>query len=385
MREFAISCYLIGFNFIFCLAKVFPLKKKLTFVISFPENALFIYEQLKKENPQHHLVFLCHERCYEAFKETGEIVYLVESKKISHTLKGIFHLATSKKIIVDNYYGFLSVITFKKSVECIQIWHAAGAIKQFGIKDPSNDGRTLQAIKRFKKVYEKFDKIVVGSEFMATLYKEAFLANESTFLKIGVPRTDFFFQEKRMEAVRDVLIKENTLLKNKKVILYAPTFRKEEDVVKAIALDLAKMYEALKEEHVLLLKLHPKVKSELHLDEQYPGFVFDYSHYPTVNDLLVITDVLISDYSSIPMEYAFLKRKMIFFAYDLETYQRANGFWETYEKAMPGPVVKTTEAIIHNLLHETTDFEAIQHFLKKWNEYSTGKASHALVAYIEGE
>ena len=379
MREFAVTVYLVGFNFLFTIFKCLPLQKKVTFVISFPENALYIYEQMKHEKNEFKPVFLCHPRCYDIFKATGEKAYLFETKNIGHTLKGIFHLASSEKVVVDNYYGFLSAINFKKNVKCAQIWHAAGAIKQFGILDPSNKNRTLKAVQRFKQVYEKFDPVVVGSDFMADLYKKAFLTKSSAFLKTGVPRTDFFYQEEKMNRIRQELIQANPYLKSKKVILYAPTFRKDEVTVKSIALDIAKMYEALKDDYVLILKLHPKVTNETNFSELYPNFVFDYGSYPRVNDLLVLTDVLISDYSSIPMEFALLKRKMIFYAYDLESYEQASGFWEDYKSTMPGPVVKTTESVIEAILNEEVDHQKIQEFSEKWNSYSKGNASELFV------
>jgi len=379
MREVIIAMYLLGFKLLFGIFKLFPLKNKVTFVISFADNSLYIYKQLKQSNVNMQPVFLCQSQCYKIFKDTKEKTFLFETKNVWHTINAIYHLATSKKIIIDNYYGFLATIKFKEAVRCTQIWHAVGAIKQFGLKDPTNDTRHPRALDRFKKVYEKFDYIVVGSEFMASIYEEAFLAKKVSFLKTGVPRTDFFFQKEAIESARQSLYEINPALNDKKVILYAPTFRKAKKNVEEISLDLARIYEALKDEYVLILRLHPKVKSQINYNNLYPGFVFNYSGYPTINDLLVITDILISDYSSIPMEYAILGRKMIFYAYDLEQYMQYNGFWEDYEAVMPGPVVKTTDRLIDAILDGKTDVDKIACFAAKWNEYSTGNSSMLLV------
>ena len=382
MREMVISLYLGAFKLIFNVCKLFPLKNKVVFLVSFTENTHFIYDQIKKDKLVITTVFLCHPRCYDGLKATGELTYLFETKNILQTLNGIFHLATAKTIVVDNYYGFLGTVKFRDSVRCTQIWHAAGAIKQFGMKDPTNKDRSPQALARFKKVYQQFDQIVVGSEFMERIYEKAFLAKPSSFLRTGVPRTDFFFQDLQMEQVRQILYEENPVFKEKKVLLYAPTFRKDQVALTELPLDLTKMYEALKEDYILILRLHPKVRSTTDFSQVYPGFVYDYSHYPTVNDLLVITDILISDYSSIPMEFAFLRRQMIFYAYDFEEYKQANGFWEDYECSMPGPVVKTTDMVIEALIEANFDVEKITQFSKKWNEYSTGNASTMLVESI---
>ena len=379
MRELAISIYLLGFKVLFTLFKIFPLKNKVTFIVSFPDNPMYIYKALQKQKIDIEVVFLCNNRCFDKFKKTNELTYLIESRNLIHTLIGIYHLATSKQMIVDNYYGFLAATKFKKDVKCTQIWHAVGAIKQFGAKDPSNVNRTPAALRRFKKVYKKFDQIVVGSDFMASIFKEAFLADEASFLKAGIPRTDFFFNEKELQQVKDSFYQANPILKEKKVILYAPTFRKDENTMATIALDISEMYDSLKEDYVLIVKLHPAVHLTLDLTTNYPGFVFDYSNHPNMNELLIITDILITDYSSIPMEFSLLKRKMIFFTYDLEEYRQKSGLWEDYESAVPGPIVKNTDEVVDAILNYKIDLRQVEDYAGKWTEYCKGDSSKRLV------
>src|SRR5699024_9379731 len=91
-----------------------------------------------------------------------------------HWIWSIYHLATSRIVFVDNYYGFLAATEFKPHVKCIQLWHAAGAMKQFGLKDLSIENRPKKAYKRFHKVYQRFDHVVVGSEHMANIFREGF-------------------------------------------------------------------------------------------------------------------------------------------------------------------------------------------------------------------
>ena len=379
MRELIILIYLTCFKITFNICKLFPLKNKTTFLISFPENPLYLYDQLKKQNIDTSIVFLCQQRCLDTFNQTNELTYPIDGKNMIHFFRGIFHLATSKQIIADNYYGFLAITKFKPSVRCIQIWHAVGAIKQFGIKDPSNTNRTAKAIDRFKDVYARFDQIVVGSDFMGNIFKQAFLTDDKSILKLGVARTDFFFNREQQNDIKKVLYQANPLLKEKKVILYAPTFRKSKTTTVHFPLEISAMYESLKDDYLLILKLHPNVDIQTDFTKEYPDFLSDYSHYPTINNLLVITDILITDYSSIPMEFSFFKRKMIFYAYDLEQYQLEQGFWEDYEQSVPGPVVKNTAGIVDHILDNEIDIQKINSYAKKWTEYCDGKASKKLV------
>jgi len=379
MRELAISFYLLGFKILFTLCKIFPLKNKVTFLVSFPDNPMYIYRALQKQKINIQSVFLCHERCFDKFKKMSEFTYLVESKNLIHTIIGIYHLATSQQIIVDNYYGFLAVTKFKKGVKCTQIWHSVGAIKQFGAEDPSNVSRTPAARGRFERVYKQFDQFVVGSDFMGEIFEKAFLAENGVFLKTGVPRTDFFFDEEKHDRIREDLYQKNSLLEGKKVILYAPTFRKDEHSVADIALDIPAMYDALKDEYVLLIKFHPAVKLKLDLTAEYVDFVFDYSSYPDINELLIVTDVLITDYSSIPMEFVLFKRKMIFYAYDLEDYKKNNGLWEDFATSVPGPIVRNTDEVIKAVLNQEVDLLQLEAYAEKWTEYCDGSASEKLV------
>ena len=385
MRELAISIYLTGFKVFFTLFKLFPLKKRVTFLISFPDNSMYIYKELQRQGIDIEVIFLCHSRCFNVFKKINNATYLVESRNIIHTIIGIYHLATSKQIIMDNYYGFLASTKFKEDVSCIQIWHSVGAIKQFGAEDPTNANRTPAALKRFKRVYDQFDRVVVGSDFMGDIFKKAFLIKEDVILKSGIPRTDFFFDERKQEQTKRSLYENNPVLKEKKVILYAPTFRRYENAIESVKLDIGKMYAKLKDEYVLLIKLHPAIKLELDLGDNYQDFAFDYGEYPDVNELLIITDILITDYSSIPMEFARLRRKMIFFAHDLATYEKDNGLWEIYESSVPGPVVQNTDEIIEFVLDTTVDMAQIEAYAKKWAEYCRGNSSEKLVNILFGE
>lgn len=379
MRELAISIYLLGFKALFILFKAFPLKNKVTFLVSFPDNPMSIYKALQKQKIDIQPVFLCHEPCFKDFKKVSQSTYLAESRNIMHTLIGIYHLATSKHIVVDNYYGFLAVTKFKKDVKCTQIWHSVGAIKQFGALDPTNIHRTPTALRRFEKVYHRFDQFAIGSDFMGNIFKKAFLAEDAVFLKTGVPRTDFFFDEQQHHKIITSLYQQKPLLKKKKVILYAPTFRRYESDADNVKLDIKKMYASLKDEYVLLIKLHPSVKLALDLSSEYQNFVFDYSDHSDINALLIVTDILITDYSSIPMEFILLKRQMIFYAYDLQVYKNDNGLWEDYESSVPGPVALNTDEVIDAVLNVQADLLQLAAYAAKWAEYCDGNASESLV------
>ena len=380
LRELVITIYLFIFKFFFSFFKLFPLKKKTTLVASFGGNILFTAKEIEAQT-EDSVIILKTSKCPVYFARTSRRRVLnFETNHIFHWLSSVYHLATSHNVIVDNYYGFLAVTNFKPETQCIQLWHAAGAIKQFGLKDLSIVDRSPRAFKRFNEVYKRFDQVVVGSEHMAAIFRESFGLSEEQILRTGVPRTDFFFDERLKDTAKKSLTFDFPAIKEKKVILYAPTYRDDELDSPQLMLDLDKLYKAFKYDYVLFLRLHPAVNGKF--ENKYPGFVYNVSSYSNVNQLLVIADILITDYSSIPFEYSLLNKPMIFYAYDLEEYEKARGFWENYEDLVPGPIVKTTNEVIQVIREGNYDLDRVRIFAEEWNEYSKGHSSEALVQSI---
>src|SRR5699024_7478144 len=286
-REFAITVYLAFFKILFCSFKKKPLEKKTTFVTSFGNNTKMTIKELERLVLDAEVVVLRAPGCRMNFTGKNRTVLDMQVRNLPQFIRSIYHLATSSHIFIDNYYGFLAASDFRDEVTCIQLWHAAGAIKQFGLQDLTNSDRSKRALRRFQKVYNRFDYVVVGSKQMEKVFKESFGLPEERFLYTGIPRTDFFFDNKLIDKARQRLLDTAEL-----------------------HMDLDKMYDQFKYEFVIFLRLHPAVDGKF--NNKYPGFIYNVSNYPWINDLLVGSDVLITDYSSIPFEYSLLQKPMIF-------------------------------------------------------------------------
>ncbi|MFG6114129.1 CDP-glycerol glycerophosphotransferase family protein [Halobacillus sp. MO56] len=378
VRELLVNAYLIIFQIGFTLFNVFPQRKKTVFVASFGDNILYV-ERALKERYNGEIIILRDPGCRINFKMDSQTTVLPFNLKRHPVqfIQCIYHLATCQSVFIDNYFGFLAAAKFRKNVKCVQLWHAAGAVKRFGLKDPSTKYRSAKAQARFNKVYQTFDHVVVGSEKMASIFKESFGLTDERMLRTGVPRSDFFYDKKVLERVGSSLHRLYPIIQNKKVILYAPTFRDHQLTNPNIQLNLQQLYEELNQDYVLLMRLHPAVKANF--INPYPNFLIDVSSYPNINELLVVTEILITDYSSIPYEFSILERPMIFYSYDLEEYKRSRGFWEDYHSTIPGPVVSTTEDIIATIKRNNFNMEQIKQFAEQWNQYSKGNSSSQLI------
>ncbi|CEG29085.1 CDP-glycerol glycerophosphotransferase family protein [Bacillus sp. B-jedd] len=383
VREIAVYIYLRLFSFLFFFSSFVPLKNKTVFVVSFPENSLAVYKELKKQEIYPRIVFLANNKNYKLLSEMNLEVLVFDIRHISHFIRSVFHLATAKVIFVDNYYGFLGAAKFKTDVTCIQLWHANGAIKKFGIKDQGNKNRSHRAIERFEKVYNNFTFVVSGSEPMSEIFQHAFGLAPERIIKTGVPRTDIFYDEPYKTAITKSLFCTYPFLEKKKIILYAPTYRENELEDFEFMLDLKLLHKELGNDYVVLLKLHPAIKNCLSLPESTKGFAYDFSGYGDVNDLLFITDILITDYSSIPFEYSILSRPIIFYPYDLAEYEVTRGFWFNYIESVPGPTVFSSKEIASLIKEDQFDLCRINKFNQEWNKYSTGQASKNLVRFVK--
>lgn len=381
IRELFVFAYLTYVKIFFSLFSLFPQKKKTVFVSSFGDNVMFVFEKVINLADDQ-IVILQVPGTKGTFTPDArtKVLYFDMFRRPLTFLRGIYHLATCRVVFIDNYYGFLAATPFGENVICVQLWHANGAVKRFGLKDPSIHFRSRRAYKRFKSVYSRFHRIVAGSEKMAKVFQQAFDVNDDVILRTGVPRTDLFFDDEKKEEMVHRLRQQYPLIKGKQVILYAPTFRDSQLKNYSIQLNIKKLYEALHDQYALLLRLHPAVMNQY--ENNYPDFVIDGSEYPDVNHLLLIADYLITDYSSIPFEFSLLGKPMIFYAYDLEDYAETRGFWEDYETFVPGPIAKNTDELIHLLKHHSFDPAVIQKFSKEWNEYNDGHASEKLVLAI---
>lgn len=377
------TIYLSVFKIVFTLFNLVPIQKKLVMFVTFRQNAFYITKELSRRPDNIKIVLICNKASYKRLsKIKDDRITMISLDSKYEFLTRVYHLATSKVVIVDNYFPFLAVTNFKRNVECIQIWHAAGAIKSFGLEAKNTVTRTKVSIKRFHNVYDRFDKILVGSDEMAEIFKKAFGLTKDVFLKTGIPRTDLFFNAKEKDEIINSFFHAYPQAAGKKIILYAPTFRDKKNHKSDMDFEALKKH--LGDDYFFVIKYHPVTNSEIKLSKAIQkSFLFIHSGYD-VNELLQVTDLLITDYSSIPYEFCLLNRPMIFYAYDLEEYMKERGVWETYENIVPGPVVHDVEGLIDAIKNTEVESVSIQNkqFCEVWNKYSNGQSSKHFVNYI---
>jgi len=291
-----------------------------------------------------------------------------------------YHIATSKTIFMDNVFLPFSSIKIKKNTRLVQLWHGTGTIKKFGL-----DSEVGWIKKLGIATNKNITHFIVGSSWMKEIYKTAFQAEEDKIFNIGCPRTDFFFNKPVLEEKRNKFIDSNPELSNKKIILYAPTFRDYNKNKKEnkIYLDIKKLLNKLSDEYVLIIRLHPHVAHKVNLNkyfsDSYTDKMFDFSFYNKLNTLLISCDILITDYSSIIYEYALMKKPMIFYPYDLDEFEKSGrGFYGKYKSIVPGPIAFRIDDIINIINNNITNNYDIDQFLVNYLENCDGNSRKRL-------
>lgn len=260
-----------------------------------------------------------------------------------------YRLARSRLFVVDDYYFPIYVITPRAGTTIVQTWHAAGALKKFGYSVLDKSFGADDTLLGLVTIHANYTVCLVSSMAVAPWYAEAFgVPLDSRFRSdIGLPRTDVLLDPARRAAVVDTVRTMYRIPPDRRVILYAPTFRGD-SIRRATAdglLDLARLQALLGDDHVLLLRLHPFVRRSMPIPSGLASFVIDVSSHPEMNDLLPAADLLITDYSSVIYEFALLHRPIVFYAPDLDHYETERGFYIDYQAEVPGPVCRTTEAV----------------------------------------
>lgn len=305
----------------------------------------------------------------------------IKDMSLGNAFRFGFYLATSKVILVDDYTQLLYKIPRRKGTTLIQLWHACGAFKTFGYSRMGKTGGQKQN----NPAHRNYDYAIVSSREISKFYAEGFGLSLEKAVATGIPRTDIFFDTLYKEKVRKEFYQKYPGLKDKKIMLFAPTFRgngKLSAFYPVEKFDPVRMYEALHGEYAILIKHHPFVQDRSIIPEKYKDVIIDLSENSELNDLLFVTDLLVTDYSSVIFEAALLDIPMLFYAYDLQRYISTRGFYYEFEKFVPGKIVYSFGQAIKAV--ENQDFEAdkIQRFKTRFFDDLDGRSSYRVVELI---
>lgn len=296
-------------------------------------------------------------------------------------------MATAKAVFMHTATNLMGHFKVRDETKVIQLWHGCGVYKSVGLDRAKKSGdNSMQKYIDYPQ-HKNYTLVTVSSPESIKTYSQ-FMdidENEGIIKATGVSRTDIFFDDKFIESSYKKLYKKIPSAKQKKVILYAPTFRGTSPRLAPDALDIEKFAE-LSDEYVLIIKHHQSATRLPSIPEELNNvFAFEMSHSVDmdINELLIVANICISDYSSLIYEFALFERPMIFFAYDQEEYSEERGLYD-YENTTPGPIFKTNEEIIDYIHHidERFDKQEVTNFKNKYMSACDGHATERIFRYL---
>ncbi len=247
-------------------------------------------------------------------------------------------------IVLEDFYPQLHALDVRKETKLIQLWHACGVFKTFGLTRMGKPGGAPQSSMN----HRNYDLVTVSSEAIRGIYAEAFGIATAKVKALGVPRTDLLFDENYKEKRRKEIYHKYPEIPGKKVVLFAPTFRGDGNLdafYPKDAFDVNRFMDEMDQNTFCIIKHHPFVKEEVFVEDRYKGRVLDLTGKDHINDLMLVSDLLITDYSSSVFEAAILDLPMLLYAFDREEYIASRDFYCDYDSFAPGYVETDFESM----------------------------------------
>lgn len=276
----------------------------------------------------------------------------------------------------------------KEGTVFVQTWHGT-PLKRLVFDQEEVMSATPLYKQQVYRQSRQWDYLLSDNSFSTNAFRSCFLYDKE-ILEEGYPRNDLLHHPNREELAAQIKQKLK-LPMDKKIILYAPTWRDNEYYDKgqykfSLHMDLAQYKEALGDEYIMLLRTHYFIADQLDLSE-YSGFAYNVSKYDDITELYLISDICITDYSSVFFDFANLKRPILFYTYDLEKYRdMLRGFYLNIETEVPGPLLFTDDEVIHAIrnINEVQQqyAEVYEQFWNRFCSLDDGNASKRIVEKI---
>ncbi|WP_233713452.1 CDP-glycerol glycerophosphotransferase family protein [Lederbergia citri] len=325
-----------------------PLNNKIVVFESFlgkqySDNPRAIFEYLQNQNYPYKLYWSIDKKYRQHFEDKN----LICIPRFS--MKWFFIMARAHFWVTNSRFPLW--IPKLKHTTYLQTWHGT-PLKRLAadMLEVHMPGTTAEKYKKnFIKEAKKWDYLISPNPYSTDIFRRAFQFDKE-ILETGYPRNDFICTHNNEKKIKKLAANFGIPLQ-KKVILYAPTWRDDQYNTKGkfrfdLNLDLDLLRKELGEDYVILFRLHYLVSEYLDL-KPYQGFAYDFTNHEDIRELYLMADILVTDYSSVLFDYGNLRRPMIFYVYDIDQYRdHLRGFYFNFEHESPGPLVRTTIELI---------------------------------------
>lgn len=363
MKAFLISVLKLGLRILYAPMKLFKTKNQIVYLSRQRNEKGIDIKLLEKaindENCDVKQIF----RLKMMGDGTGEKI-----KYCFYVIGDMYYLATSKIAVVDTYSITVSCLKHKKDLKVIQMWHALGAIKKFGLQAIGTKEGRDEKMSRAMCMHKNYDYVLAPSAQTAKYYMEAFGTEQSKIKICPMPRVDFITDGNARTAD---FYSQNPGMGDKKLVLYVPTFRERE----AYIAQMLKTEFEDKRNYQLIISTHPlsKVKKdgEFTQNGEFSSF-----------DLMKIADIIITDYSACAFEASLLMKPLYFFVPDYNEYIEDRGINVDIKAELPSAVFEEADKLFRAIDKNDYDMDSLYRFKEKYIETSKGSNSAVLAKFM---
>lgn len=371
MKKIIIKTGKAFLNLVYASIKIMPTRNQIVFISMQSDlpslDFKLLADEIKSKQSDIKLVFLCKKMNSNLSKKTDYIKYVFNM--IGYMFKAMYYLATSKVCITESYCVPISILKHKETLKIIQIWHASGAVKKFGYQALDTKEGKSKEIAELMGMHKNYDYVIAPSEVTKNIFSEAFNIDKEKVVKLGLPRLEYITNSKYDKS--EEIYQRYPELKDKKIILYVPTFRKGKNV----NIDELLNYPIDKNKYKLIIKLHPledaNIPDEYLVDSSYTSF-----------DLIKIADYIITDYSILSIEASILEKPVFLYLYDLEEYDKNRGLNVDLCSELKTFTTKTFSDIMNKIENNDFDIGEIVKYKEKYIEINTENTTEKLCDFI---
>lgn len=363
MKVFLITLLKLGLRILYAPMKLFKTKNQIVY-LSRQRNEKGIDIQLLEEAIRHE---------DSSVKQIFRLKMIDEGfgakiKYCFYVIGDMYYLATSKVAVVDTYSITVSCLKHKKDLNIIQMWHALGAIKKFGLQAIGTKEGRDEKISKAMCMHKNYDYVLAPSAETAKYYMEAFGAEQSKIKICPMPRVDFIADGNARTAD---FYTQNPGMGDKKIVLYLPTFRDRE----AYIAQMLKTEFEDKKNYQLIISTHPL--SKVKKDEKF-------SQKGNFNsfELMKIADIIITDYSACAFEASLLMKPLYFFVPDYDEYMKDRGINVDIKSELPSAVFDEADKLFKSIDENKYDMDSLYRFKEKYVGNSKEGNSVLLAKFI---
>lgn len=353
---------------IYFFLKFFPAKKKILFCSRQsnhePLDFRLLRETIKKVEPEIEFVTICSHIEHSIKGYMSFFICLIRS---------MYHLATSKVCVLDSYWPAACMLKHKETLQVVQIWHSLGKTKKSGYQTLGRKSGRKQEFADFLKMHKQYDWLIGGSPIWNPYYCEAFHLPEERILNWGLPRIDYLLDTEAANRAR--FFREYPQLSEKKIVLYVPTFRKHMKSHEKEILQVAR-----DEQIVLIIKNHPGQAIKKRVENEGVYYLDDWE----TMDLLAVCDYVITDYSSISLEAAVLRKKTFYWTYDYDEYMENSGINLNLKDELSENVFEDIMELMACIKEDRYNAEQQSRYIEKYLPKELGGSTKKIADWLIG-